>query len=512
MKRSISESSLSRISEFILVNMGLDFPKNRWPDLINGIESVSRELNHTNPESCIKWILSSPLTKEMIETLASHLTIGETYFFRYENVFNALKRDIFPELIQSRRKNGKCLRLWSAACATGEEPYSLAILLSKMIPDLSDWNITILATDINPIFLKKASLGAYTKWSFRNTPEWVKGGYFNKTEDGHYHIDPRIKKMVRFSYLNLMDDCYPSMTNNTNAMDVIFCRNVLMYFSQENKEQVLNRVYRSNVDSGWLVVSPGEMPHQSNLQFTTVHLNEAIFYRKNENQAPLKNDCKVNTKFLISETPFDYPGNSEQQILFRDQTNNADERVPLPPDVLQDNLKLQEDDQPSYQRSLDLFERGCYVEAAESLHDLLSSGETEAETITLLVRVYANQGDLAKAERWCKKAISTDKLNPNLYYLLSTIMVEQDKTEEALTALKTVTYLDSNFIVAYFTLGNINSKLGKLNQAKRNFGNAINLLCEMEREEIVPESDGITAGRLIEVIKLSVNLETLYGK
>ena len=234
MKQAISKSSLFRISEFISANMGLDFPKDRWPDLERGIKSVSRDFNYKNPESCIQWILSSPLTKSLIEIIASHLTIGETYFFRNQNIFNALEKQILPELIHSRRKTGRHLRFWSAACASGEEPYSLAILLSKMIPDLKDWNITILATDINPLFLKKASKGVYTKWSFRSTPAWAMCGYFKKIQEGHYQINPRLKKMVRFSYLNLMDDCYPSMTNNTNAMDVIFCRNVLMYLDRKS--------------------------------------------------------------------------------------------------------------------------------------------------------------------------------------------------------------------------------------------------------------------------------------
>jgi len=100
--------------------------------------------------------------------LASHLTIGETYFFRDSGTFQALEEHILPELIRQRRGKNQQFRIWSAACATGEEPYSVAILLQKLIVNLDGWNISILATDINPQAIKKARLGIYNNWSFRS--------------------------------------------------------------------------------------------------------------------------------------------------------------------------------------------------------------------------------------------------------------------------------------------------------------------------------------------------------
>ena len=127
--------------------------------------------------------------------------------------------------------------------------------------------------------------------------------------------------------------------------------------------------------------------------------------------------------------------------------------------------------------------------------------------MTLLVKTYANEGNLGKATTWCKKLIATDKLNAFFYYLLSTILFEQDMVEEAVAALKKVLYLDSNFVLAYFTLGNINRRRGKLEESNKNFENAASLLSRMQIEEILPESDGITAGRLMEIIKFSSTQE-----
>ena len=196
---NISTHQLSRISELVSALMGLHFPEGRYIDLERGIESASIDFGFDNNiEEFIKWLTSSALTKSHIETLASHLTVGETYFFREKRSFEVLERDILPDLIQSKDGGERRLRIWSAGCSTGEEPYSIAILLNRMIPDLKDWNITILATDINSRVLKKASEGVYTDWSFRDTPPWIKEGYFKKTEEGVYKILPRIRKMVTF--------------------------------------------------------------------------------------------------------------------------------------------------------------------------------------------------------------------------------------------------------------------------------------------------------------------------
>ncbi|WP_175530311.1 CheR family methyltransferase [Desulfobacula phenolica] len=508
---AISESSLSLISKFLSANMGLYFPKERWPDLRRGIVSACQEFDHKDPESFIQWLLSSSLTKSRIESLAIHLTIGETYFFRDKNVFNALETHILPKLMQARQKTGKCLRLWSAACSTGEEPYSLAILLSKMIPDLSDWNITICATDINPQFLKKALGGIYTKWSFRGTSERFKDTYFTKTKNGHYRLDPLIKKMVKFSYLNLMDNCYPSITNNTNAMDLIFCRNVLMYFPPEYVKKVISRIYRSNSKGGWFVVSPGEMPNQFHSKFNTVYCDGAIFYQKGSSQTSFKQDFKENPVFPIPENQpknqLDYQNYFQQELIFLEKTDITDEIMPQPLKISPESPKSTEPDKSSSKQALQLFKKGEYTKAAELLRELLSNDQFNADAMTLLAQTYANKGDLAKAAQWCEKAIVTDKLNPSFHYLLSTIMAEMGRMEEAASALKNVLYLDYNFVLAYFSLGNINCRLGKLKESKKNFDNAISILSGMQTDDIVPESDGITAGRLMEIIKLTSGQE-----
>src|SRR4030042_1729777 len=142
-------------------------------------------------------------------------------------------KELKQKMTAARPKTEKRLRFWSAGCSTGEEPFSLAILLDKLIPDLKDWNVTILATDINTGAIRKAEEGTYSDWSFRDNPPWFKEHYFEKVDGSHHRLLPRIRKIVTFWYLHLSEDHYPALQNNTNAMDFIFCRNVLMDFAPD---------------------------------------------------------------------------------------------------------------------------------------------------------------------------------------------------------------------------------------------------------------------------------------
>ena len=139
--------------------------------------------------------------------------------------------------------------------------------------------MTILATDINRDFLSKAAQGVYRDWSFRDTPQWVKEGYFTKTKDG-FEVLPRIREMVTFGYHNLAADQYPALANNTSAMDVIFCRNVLMYFSRERALEVARRLSRCLVDHGWLIINAVESSLAEPASFEGVRFPGATFYRK----------------------------------------------------------------------------------------------------------------------------------------------------------------------------------------------------------------------------------------
>lgn len=461
MRPTLSSSLLSRLSELVAEQTSLNFPQERWGDLERGIAAAAPDFNFSDRESCALWLLSAPLTRHMKEILATHLSVGETYFFREKQNLGILEEQILPSLLQARRQNGqRRLRIWSAGCCTGEEAYTLAILLDRLIPDLKEWNITILATDFNPKFLRKAALGIYSDWSFRDTPGWLRERYFTKGKDGRYEILPRIRKMVTFSYLNFADDVYPSLSNNTGAMDVILCRNVLMYFTAQRAKQVVGNFHRALVDGGWMIVSPTEASNRLLSSYTPVEFPGAVLYRKMVNAETQMQKPKLHI--------------SEDQFL---QSLREAETVPSSPPVVQS--------EPIH---------------APHAGRSPSSQMEEPETPLMMAHSCANQGQLSEALEWCEKAITADKMNPSHHYLLATILQEQGQHDIAIQSLVRTLYLDPDFVLAHFSLGNLHQSQRRYREAQRYFGNVLALLRNHPSDETLAEADGLTAGRLAEII------------
>jgi chemotaxis protein methyltransferase CheR len=295
--------------------------------------------------------------------------------------------------------------------------------------------------------------------------------------------------MVTFSYLNLSEDVYPALQNNTNAMDVIFCRNVLMYFAPEHVKRAAERFYRSLVDGGWLIVSPVETSQIHYASFATVRIQDSTFYKKDTRKIkperliaqyiekeivpyplPLEKVKRRKSEKLSHTAPYDAPGKPKQSVL-----------TPL-------------------EEAAILYQRGFYREAEERLRVLISNGSSSQEMLVLFTKILANQGKLEDALHWCEKAVSADKCNPHLHYLLAVILEEQKKVEEARTSLKKALYLDHNFVLAHFALANLSLRRGKIAEARKHFGNTTEILSKYKPDEIFPESEGITAGRLSEMI------------
>lgn len=456
MSSTLPSPLLPRLSEFVAAQTGLYFPPERWGDLERGIAAAAPDFNFSDCESCARWLLSSPLSRHMNEVLASHLSVGETYFFREKQSLEILGEQVLVQLLQSRRQNERRLRIWSAGCSTGEEAYTIAILLDRLIPDLKEWNITILATDFNPKFLRKAAQGVYGEWSFRDAPGWLRERYFNKSSDGHFEIHPRIRKMVTFSYLNFADNVYPSLSNNTSAMDVIFCRNVLMYFTAQRVKQVAGNFYQALVDGGWLIVSPVEASNVLFSSFTPVVFSGVVLYRKTANAGSWSRVGGYPVLSLLEE---------------------AEVVLPVAPTEL-----------------------AAANFSAEQAGQAQTRRVDECEALSRLARSCANQGRLSEALEWCEKGIAADKFNPAHQYLLATILQEQGQYDIAIQSLMRALYLDPDFVLAHFSLGNLHQSQGHYRQAQRYFGNVLVLLHKYPPDTTLPEADGLTAGRLVEIV------------
>ena len=503
---ALGGSLIAEFSAFLSARMGLHFPAERQGDLERGLAAAAREFGFGDIDSCLRSLLASAPTRSRLETLASHLTVGETYFFRERQSFECLERHVLPDLVRSRRAGERRLRIWSAGCSTGEEPYSIAIVLARAIPDASDWNISILATDINPRVLRRATRGIYGDWSFRDTPEGIRETFFAKTKDGRFEISERIRSMVTFGYLNLAEDTYPSVENATNAMDIVFCRNVLMYFEPAQSRRVLEKLGRSLMNEGWLFVNPVEISNAAVPQLATVNLPGAIVYRKGARPASAGAELPAIPAWLpaapvVSQAPADFVAGSKPPEIPPQRWRE----IPVAPEA--ERAEPEVFASMPHEQAASLYALGRYTEAAVILREAIAQDSGDAKAMALLARCCANQGDLAEARKWCSQAVAADKLNPGWHYLLATIVQEQGAAEEAVAALRRALYLDQDHALAHFALGNLIRRQGKLKTSERHYRNALAILRGCAQEQVLPESEGITAGRLAEIIRSSLSSE-----
>jgi chemotaxis protein methyltransferase CheR len=370
---------------------------------------------------------------------------------------------------------------------------------------LRDWNISILATDIDPGFLRKATLGIYSDWSFRDAPPGIKERFFKKTREGRFEIAPRIKSLVSFAYLNLAEDSYPSVENGTNAMDVVFCRNVLMYFEPARARKVLHGLGRSLMDGGWLFVSPVETPQVAVSQLVPVHFPGAIVHRKENNPASAKHVHADAIPCLPAGPESPMPGGLQLEQQPAPALPERPRKIGTVPGP--ERRQAEAPAQTPYQQAAALYGQGRCEEAVAKVLRIVAQSPNDAAAMALLARAYANQGRLAEASEWCKKALAVDKLNAGGWYLLATILQEQGLPEDAVSALRRALYLDQNNALVHFALGNLTRRQGRGKDAERHFRNALSILSAYHEEQVLNESEGITAGRLAEIIRSTLSSE-----
>jgi chemotaxis protein methyltransferase CheR len=214
--------------------------------------------------------------EEELAVLVDNLTTNETYFFRESPQLRAFSEEILPEL-REILADRKVIRIWSAGCSTGEEPYTIAILMLESGHWWRDWQVEILGSDINQRVLHTARKGVYKKSAHRVTSPEMLAKYFTEEEKGNYRIADRVRELVSFSYLNLLDPYKTSLISN---MDVIFCRNVIIYFDKEAKKKVIESFYEKLRKGGYLLLGHSESLINISNAFALRTLKNDMVYQK----------------------------------------------------------------------------------------------------------------------------------------------------------------------------------------------------------------------------------------
>ncbi|WP_337872155.1 protein-glutamate O-methyltransferase CheR [Ignavibacterium sp.] len=264
--------------EFIYEKTGIFFQDNKKYLLESRLMRRLLHLKLNSYEDYLNFVKKTPQGRYELRYLYDGITINETFFFRNQAQLDALVLKVIPEIISVKKElNQKKIRIWSAAVSSGEEAYSIAMMINDLISNkYPEYEFEILGTDISHTALEAAVRGIYSEYSVRNVPVQFLKRYFRKT-DNYFEISPIIKAMVDFRFLNLYEDISMIGVNN---IDVIFCANVLIYFDQNSKIKVINNLYRSLNKNGYLFIGYSESLHGISKAFRLISFPKTIGYKK----------------------------------------------------------------------------------------------------------------------------------------------------------------------------------------------------------------------------------------
>jgi chemotaxis protein methyltransferase CheR len=267
----LSEHELSELRMLIEERTGIHFDASRERFFSTRVREHLLERGFARGTELLRAIRK---TNFEYEALLERLLTQETAFFRYPAVFEAFEKRVLPELhVKKFWKNPRTLRVWSAGCSTGEEPYSIAITVSDTLSFADAWEVEILATDIGRLALKHAERGIYAGRSIGSVNEKQLGSHFSAVHGG-YQVKNRIRKMVSFAQMNLASPVY------VGRMDLIFCMNVLIYFTEERRRSLVQRFYDSLEPGGYLFLGHSESMSKMPVKFQAIVLGDCILYRK----------------------------------------------------------------------------------------------------------------------------------------------------------------------------------------------------------------------------------------
>jgi len=274
---TVSTHELSEMRALIEQRSGIHFDDSRERFLIARVREHMADKRVAHGTDLLRCIRGSNVE---YDSLLERLLTQETSFFRYPAIYSALEKKVLPEMHMKKFwENPRSLRVWSAGCASGEEPYSIAITISETLEFADAWNINILATDISKQALEHAERGVYPRRELASLDLHQIETYFVKVGD-QYMVKPRVRNMVTFAPLNLANGVY------VGRFDLIFCMNVLIYFTEERRSQVIQRFYDYLEPGGYLFLGHAESVAKLPVTFETFVHGDSIIYQKPGNTWP----------------------------------------------------------------------------------------------------------------------------------------------------------------------------------------------------------------------------------
>ena len=403
--------------------------------------------------------------------LEAEVTIGETFFFRHQEQFAALRDVIFPDLLKANA-NRRALRIWSAGCAVGAEPYSIAILLERLLgPGLRHWTIEIVGSDINRRALDQARTGIFSDWALRGMPPAERAKDFTAMPDRrHWRIADRHRMRLRFAQHNLLKLPPAGAPVDWANFDLILCRNVLIYFSPERIAPTLSALARCLTPAGWLMVGHSDAIAALPRHLRVVELDGTMAFRSHEAGTEDDTSCGFLRPVLSAPAPAPAVPASET----RAASPPPRRRERKPPAVPSQELGPVPPPQ---------------------------SGRRMAPPLAV-IRALADGGQLSEAAEACRLAIAADPLDARLHFYDGVIAQAAGRIAEAEAALRRAVYLAGDMVMAHYHLGLLLLDSTTPEAGRRCMTQVMRLCAGLPEDAVLPESDGLTPRELAERVRL----------
>jgi chemotaxis protein methyltransferase CheR len=471
MSHAVSSPQVERFRTLVAQRIGLNIEDTGSTGLADTLRRRA-SARHTSPDAYLDELASSATGPEFA-ALAQELTVGETYFFRHRDQFRALVEAVLPQRLQVAEDERRGLRILSAACASGEEAYSIAMTLADVRTDPAHPSF-IRAVDMNPAVLEKARRARYGAWALRDTPPAMKQRWFRADGDG-FLLDAGIRRAVLFEQRNLAADD-PQLWQ-PGFYDVVFCRNALMYFTSSQARAAIARIERALAPGGFLFLGHAETLRGLSQDFHLCHTHDTFYYRQRTGddavQGPLAPiGTRVEGPALVdavhdSRHWIDAIGKASQRI--RTLTDRPLERSAAAP-------------QPGWglDAALALFRDERFSEALKLVQALPADASRHPDALLLEAVLLAHSGRLDDAEDTCHRLLAIDEFNAGAHYVLALCREGRGDSPGAKDRDQVAAYLDPAFAMPRVHLGLLARRAGDREGVRSEFGQAIALL---ERED-----------------------------
>ena len=487
-QENLSPNDFDLFRTYIEKNSGIYIEENRKRALSGVLLERIKGLKLYSYMDYYNFLNTNKDTQEF-QNLVDLITTNETYFFRNRPHYSTLCYHVIPELMEQKRKRNltKTIKIWSAGCSSGEEAYSIAIMLQQHFL-IQGWRFIIIGTDVNTDVLNKARNGIYRWKSLQSLSDVSLRRHFTRVDKYTWQISPEIKKMVDFRYFNLIKEPFQNFT--VQGVDIIFCRNVTIYFKEESTRRVIANFYNILEDGGYFFIGHSESLTNINQDFVPKDFGNALIYRKEKSSQLWRKSRTTAPKPEIAK--FSSTLNKTDSPLNRKTPKREERHRPI------NVQELYEDGMRAYSNSDRLDARAKFEKLVEAKPD-------SSVGFFMLGQICSDQGSYEEAEKYYCNAITINPLHLESHFLLGITYYHRHNFLSAEREFKKCIYINCEFGLGFYSLANLYKEDERISEAVKEYKNAINCFKKSPDKVAGEYFGGFSYQLLINICRRNIN-------